>query len=215
MHGVVIKSLSTTRWPAQADAKHSLKENFVEIRSALIRLAEDEDQTTSTRSEASSLVSKMQHFKIGFLCVRWDSILQLFNATSKRLQKIEIDLATCVHLYESLLEFVRSVRNDEAFENFEEIAKLLVEDYSYRAQQQRPRKRKRYFEETDKEVVMSPRQKFKSDTLFSILDSLATELMIRKEVYCKLQIKFGFLFHITTLSEFELREAASNLQQHL
>ena len=75
--------------------------------------------------------------------------------------------------------------------------------------------RKRYFEETDKEVVMLIRQNFKSETLCSILDSLMTELMKRKEVYCKLPNKFGFLFHITILSEFELREAASNLQQHL
>ena len=45
IHGVVIKSLSTTRWSARADATHSLKENFVEIRSALIQLAEDEDQS--------------------------------------------------------------------------------------------------------------------------------------------------------------------------
>ena len=61
---------------------------------------------------------------------------------------------------------------------------------------------------------MSPRQKFKSEKLFSILDSLTTKLIQRKEAYCKLQNKFGFLFHITTLSEFELMEAASNLQQH-
>ena len=92
------------------------------------------------------------------------------------------------------------MRNDEAFENFEEMAKLLVENYSYRSEYQRQRKRKRYFEETDKEVVMSLRQKFKSETLFPILDSLTTELMKRKEVDCKLQNKFGFLFHITTLS---------------
>ena len=69
IHRVVIKSLSTTRWSARADATHSLKENFVEIRSALIQLAEDEDQTASTSSEASTLVSKMQDFEIGFLCV--------------------------------------------------------------------------------------------------------------------------------------------------
>ena len=100
----------------------------------------------------------MPDFEIGLFGVLWDFILQRFNATRKSLQKIEIDLATCVQLYESLLEFVLSVRNDEAFENFEEITKLLVEDYSYRAEHQRLRKRKRYFEETDKEV-MSPRQR--------------------------------------------------------
>ena len=68
IHGV-IKSLSTTRWSARADATHSLKENFVEILSALIQFAEDEGETASNRSEASSLVSKMQDFEIGFLCV--------------------------------------------------------------------------------------------------------------------------------------------------
>ena len=71
-----------------------------------------------------------------------------------------------------------------------------------------------YFEETTTEIVMSPRQNFKTTTFYSILDSLTTELMKRKEVYCKLQNKFGFLFQITNLSHLELREAASNLQKH-
>ena len=154
------------------------------------------------------------YFEICLLCVLWDKILERFDATSKTLQKIEIELATCVHLYESLLEFVRSLRNDETFENFEEMAKLLVEDYNYRAEHQRSRIRKRYFEETTTEIVMSPRQNFKTTTFYSILDSLTTELMKRKEVYCKLQNKFGFLFQITNLSHLELREAASNLQKH-
>ena len=68
-HGVVIKSLSITRWSAPSDATHALKENFAAVRSALIQLAEDEDQATSTRSDASSLVSKMQDFEIRLLCV--------------------------------------------------------------------------------------------------------------------------------------------------
>ena len=114
-HGVVIKSLSITRWSARSDTTHALN--------ALIQLAEDEDQATPTRSDASSLVSKMQDFEISLLCVLWDKILKRFDATSKTLQKIEIELATCVHFYESLLEFVRSLRNDKAFENFEEMTK--------------------------------------------------------------------------------------------
>ena len=154
----------------------------------------------------------MQDFEISILCVLWDSILERFDATSKTIQKIEIELATCVHLYESLLVFVRSLRNDEAFDNFEEMAKLLVEDYSYRAEHQRSRIRKRYFEEANNEILMSPSQK--TTTFYSILDSLTTELMKKKVVYYKLQSKFGFLFQITTLSDFELRKAASDLQKH-
>ncbi|XP_069941932.1 putative neural-cadherin 2 [Cherax quadricarinatus] len=52
-----------------------------------------------------------------------------------------------------LLEYVSSLRNDEAFEMFEEKVKLLVKDYSYRADHQRSRKRKRNFEEPNNEIV--------------------------------------------------------------
>ena len=112
------------------------------------------------------------------------------------------------------MEFVSSLRNDEASEMFGEKAKLLVKDYSYRAEHQRSRKRKRHFEEPDNEVVLLPRQKFKTASYFSILDSLMTELVKRKEIYQRLNDKFGFLFKITTLPDAELRKAAFNLQQH-
>ena len=191
-----------------------MKANFVEIRSTLIQLTKDNDQTTTTRGEASSLVSKMEDFETALLCVIWECILDRLNATSKSLQKVEIDLATCASLYESLLQFVSSLRNDEAFENFEEKAKLLVKDHSYCADHQRSRKRKQFFEEADTEAELPPRNNFKTATYLSILDSLATELRKRKEVYSKLQEKFGFLFSITTLSDSELREAAMNLQKH-
>lgn len=74
-----------------------------------------------------------------------------------RHQKTEIQMATCANLYAGLVEFVSSLRNDEACEMFEEKAKLLVKDYSYRADHQRSRKRKRNFEEPDNEIVLLPR----------------------------------------------------------
>ncbi|XP_068245391.1 zinc finger MYM-type protein 1-like [Palaemon carinicauda] len=215
IHGDVIKSLSTTRWSAQHDATHALKDSFAEIRSALIQIAEDEDQTATTRSEAASLASKLEDFELALLCVLWDCILERLNATNKTLQKTEIEMATCANLYAGLVEFVISLRNDEAFEMFEEKAKLLVKDYSYRADHQRSRKRKRNFEEPDNEILLLPRQKCKTATYFVILDSLITELVKRKEIYLNLNDKFGFLFKITTMPDAELREAALKLQQHL
>lgn len=122
-----------------------MKENFVEIRTALIHLAEDEDQTTTTRSEPSSLdclVSKMELIETAFLCVLCEYILERFNVTSKNLQKIEKEIVTCVSLYKSLLEFVSFVCSNQDFDNFEENAKLLVESYSYRVEYQLSRKSK-------------------------------------------------------------------------
>ncbi|XP_069945875.1 zinc finger MYM-type protein 1-like [Cherax quadricarinatus] len=57
IHGDVIKSLSTTRWSTQHDAAHALKDSFAEIRSALIQIAEDEDQGVVSEPQYSSLES--------------------------------------------------------------------------------------------------------------------------------------------------------------
>ena len=61
--------------------------------------------------------------------------------------------------------------------------------------------------------MLSPNQKFKT-SYYSILDVLTVELIKKKEVYSKLKEKFGFLFSTTTVSNVELRIAASNLQRY-
>ena len=94
-----------------------------------------------------------------------------------------------------------------------------MKDYSYWTDHQRPRKRKRNFEEPDNEIVLLPRQKFKTATYFFILDSLITELVKRKEIYQNLNDKFGFLFKITTMPDVEnrekLHESCNNIFQQM
>ena len=106
IQGAVVKSLSVTRWSARSDATRALRENYSEICSALMKIRGDENQTKATRSEASSLHSKMEQFETALLCILWDSILHRFNATSKSLQATHIELATCVSLYDSLVSFI-------------------------------------------------------------------------------------------------------------
>ena len=59
----------------------------------------------------------MQDFEISLLCVLWDKILERFDATSKTLQKIEIELATCVHLYERKRYFEETTTQTEFQDN--------------------------------------------------------------------------------------------------
>lgn len=212
--GIVPKSLSTTRWSARADATRALRHNYSGILSALQQLANDKDQTATARNDASSLATKMETLEMAVLCVVWDSILERFNSTSKTLQKVNIDLATCVSLYESLHSFISSIRTEEAYLSYEDKAKLLVEDSSYRAEHARARKRRRLFNEVDSEVQLSPRERFRTSTYLPILDSLLTELVRRTEVYSKLKHRFGFLFTLLTSSEAELRESARKFQAH-
>ncbi|CAM1328697.1 Uncharacterised protein r2_g3789 [Pycnogonum litorale] len=68
----------------------------------------------------------MEGLEMAVLCVVWDTILECFNATSKTLQKVNIDLGTCVSLYESLQYFVKSIRTEEAFYSYEERAKFMM-----------------------------------------------------------------------------------------
>jgi hypothetical protein len=151
----------------------------------------------------------MKTLEMAVLCVVWDSVLERFNATSKTLQKVNIDLATCVSLYESLHSFISSIRTEEAYTSYEDKAKLLVEDSNYRAEHARARKTK-----VDSEVQLSPRERFRTSTYLPILDSLLTELIRRTEVYLKLKHWFGFLFTLLTSSEAELRESAREFQAH-
>ena len=212
--GIVPKSLSTTRCSARADATCALRKNYSGIRSALQQLANDTDQTATTRNDANSLNTKMETLEMAVLCVVWDSILQRFNATSEKLQKVNIDLGTCVSLYESLHAFVTSIRTAEAFTSYEDKAKLMVEDSSYREEHGRARKKKRLFNEVDSEVELSPRERFRTSTFIPILDSLLMELVRRREVYSKLKHRFGFLFTLLTSSDAELRESARIFQAH-
>ena len=87
----------------------------------------------------------MESLEMAVLCVIWDSVLERFNITSKTLQELNIDLATCVSLYESLQSFISSIRTEEAFTSYEDKTKLMVEGSSYCAEHARATKKKRLF----------------------------------------------------------------------
>jgi len=135
-----------------------VRKNYSGIRSALQQLANDTEQTATTRNDANSLNTKMETLEMAVLCVVWDYVLQRFNATSEKLQKVNIDLGTCVSLYESLHAFVSSIRTAEAFTSYEDKAKLMVEDSSYREVRGPARKKKRLFNEVDSEVYIAVSQ---------------------------------------------------------
>ena len=64
----------------------------------------------------------MEQLEYAILTVIWNTILQRFTACSKALQSISIDFRTAVTLYESLLVFIQSVRD-----NFNEYEKLAID----------------------------------------------------------------------------------------
>lgn len=59
-------------------------------------------------------------------------LLDRFNATSKLLQSVDIDIGIAVELYRSLINFVESLRSDEMFKVYVEKAKcIILEEYEF------------------------------------------------------------------------------------
>lgn len=114
----------------------------------------------------------------------WDQVLHRFKATSDRLQKSDMDLATTLGLLRSLLSYVCTLR--EQFSELEESACTVSVTQHYQFVMQRARKRKRFADESanDSEVAFNnSSQKFKVETYYVIIDRLCSCLSKRIEAY--------------------------------
>lgn len=191
---LVIKSLSSTRWSAEADATRALRKGYILIRNLLYNISEDENESPTTRLEARNLHSKFSKFETALLAVIWDTILQRINMVHKTLQHSTGDLSSLLPLYESLIDFVHSVRNE--FDTYETEALTLVEKNVTYCIQRKKNISKRLDDAPQNESILSPKEYFKFMCHNVICDTLVTQLKIRMEAYKKIHERFGFLYNL-------------------
>ncbi|XP_038156371.1 zinc finger MYM-type protein 1-like [Cyprinodon tularosa] len=142
---LTLKALSNTRWSCRAESTKALWQNYSKIKAALQVISTDDTEKRDTRTEADSLVRKLDSLEMAFMAGFWDTVLSRFQATSLQLQKADMDLGTAVRLLESLRTFVLSQR--DLFDHFEQKAlNMLGGTPSYRAE--RTRKRKKFADES-------------------------------------------------------------------
>ena len=111
---------------------------------------------------------------------------------------------------ESLLKFVERQRAE--FDGFEEKGKTKCGSNSYKCAGNRQRKRKRQFDEgSGEDVVLAPREKFKVEVFFAIIDQLCMALRSRLDAYQVVARKFDFLSQLEHLSTAETKATAANL----
>ncbi|OCT99580.1 hypothetical protein XELAEV_18005362mg [Xenopus laevis] len=195
----VVKNLSTTRWSARSDACLSLRRSWKEIIEALDAIDDDVSQTPTTQNEAAGLSKNLQNF-----------IFERFNATTKRLQCVNIDIGTVVKLYDGLTTLVQDTRDE--FERFERDAKELSGLEDYDSSTARPRKIKLPFDVSPQgHIQLSPRDKFRVNTFLPILDKLSHELRRRAEAYKSLNSNFGLFENMSMLSNEDLLAQANHL----
>jgi len=87
-----VKELSTIRWSAREDACRSLNNNWDRIISALKEIKNNDKQKAQTRCEAKGILKSLSCFENNFMSIFWGDLLERFNAVSKKLQSIDINL---------------------------------------------------------------------------------------------------------------------------
>lgn len=205
-----IKSLSTTRWSARADACLALSESWAEIINALLFIEDDDNQKPICKCEARGIRIKLQRLETAFMAVFWGFLLNRLNITNKKLQSVNIDIFTVVQLYDSLIELVTDSR--DKFNEFESKAKILSEIQEYEKDTRRIKKRKiQPGESAAGEVELDGRDKMRVSTFLVVLDNLKSELKRRRDAYEKFHEKFSFLTKLTSMTSDEVELKAKNL----
>lgn len=208
-HTLKIKSLSNTRWSAEADATKALRKGYLLIRQALHDISKDNNETATTRHEARGLHSKMCKFEVALMTIIWDTILQRINSTNKCLQNTGLDISSLVPVYDSLIKFINVVR--ENLDAYETEAKELVDEMTYSIQREKTISR-RLDPKSETECHLSPKESFRIRCHNVICDALIVQLHKRMEAYSNLEQKFGFLYN-TELSIPEILMAAEKFQK--
>ncbi|XP_060845774.1 uncharacterized protein LOC132925391 [Rhopalosiphum padi] len=119
------------------------KKNWSSIKQVLEELINDDYEKPFVRSEARGLIRQMNKLETAYMTVFWSDILHTFNKTSLLLQSVDIDISTVVSLYNSLIEYVQTLRS--MFNDYEKLAKAmfdnadLIPDYEHKNRKRKKR----------------------------------------------------------------------------
>lgn len=205
--GLTIKPLSDTRWESRIDALKPLRFQIDEIYDALLDIYNDVQMDTMVRDEASGLVNQMKKFN--FLCslVIWYNVLNHINPLSKMMQAKDFVIPTAVELLKNSLTFFQSSRCDEAFSTVLTDAAELALDIDAETNftsvpRARRRKQKRQFDyEHEDETIDDPKQKFKVEMYFHLIDCAVNSLQQRFSHLQDHNKYFDFLYDIYIISK--------------
>ncbi|XP_018800336.1 PREDICTED: uncharacterized protein LOC108975947 [Bactrocera latifrons] len=112
-------------WSARADACKIFRESWTEVHKELVTIENDTQQKKTVICEARSIRLKLERFETALITVFWGCLLERINATSKKLESVEIDITFVIELYEALIHFVGETR-----ENFDDL-KIKGEKLSF------------------------------------------------------------------------------------
>ena len=127
-----------------------------------------------------------------------------FNATSKTLQRVDIDLKSSIGLLASLINFVNSLR--DSFDELELEVMSACGDSHYKESTSRGRKRTVPLEDSgSEEIVLNPREKFRTQSFVTMIDRLVVELNRRKMAYQDVSDSFKVIVDVSNLNSNDIQ----------
>ncbi|XP_069502679.1 zinc finger MYM-type protein 1-like [Ambystoma mexicanum] len=217
---LTLKPLSDTRWESRIHALNPLRYQLGDVYDALVEISNDTTQTGSSgnisRIDAQGLAKGISSFKFVVSLVVWHNILFEINVTSKQLQTKTLDVRDAIKQLEESKKFLSGCRSDEGFEKVLIDAHKLAEeleipacfepDNSVRVR----RKKKQFTYEADDEPIENPKENFKVNFFFAIIDTALQSVEERFTQMRQISSVFGFLYNIHSLKT----EAAHQIFVH-
>lgn len=155
----------------------------------------------------------MEEFQFIFMLEFWHKIFNEFEKTLKSLQNSEVTISTTSNLYSYLAQLVQTFRDN--FDNIESAAKEKLPDVDYKSATTRRRKRKKQVNDgnaIDADETLSPRDKFRIQSFYPMVDALSTNLEKRSKVYSEISEIFS-CFPVLNVSLSDIQKGIDSLKE--
>ncbi|CAM4475658.1 unnamed protein product [Caretta caretta] len=217
---LTVKPLSETRWESRIDALKPLR----------YQLGDIYDNTTLTGSsgnmsqvDAKDLAKAISSFKFLVSLVVWYDILFEINMISKQLQAKEFDISDAINQLGEIKKFLVGHRIDIDFEKTLVDAGELAEELDVLALFEPDticirKKRKQFTYEADDKPIYNPKEKFKVNFYFAVIDTTIHSVEERLTLMQQVSSVFGFLYDVYSLQNTrpkQIMEHCLNLEQAL
>ena len=178
-----------------------LKNNLGDVYEALIEISEDGNSEIKVTAE--SLGNTILDFK--FICslLVWFDILEKINIASKYLQGQSVNLSAGIEILEKTNLYLNDMRTDEKFSEYINTAETIGLELDIPSQfphqsSLRSRRRKRIYTDECPETILDPKQSFRINFYYKILDQAISSI---SEIFEQLQNHNNLFFFLHNISE--------------
>lgn len=174
---LTLKKLSDTRWASRKMATEDVIQSRPAILAAVEQIKEHNLTSPKTASEADGLLHKISTFEFKLMLCIWNAILQKTYILANYFQKESLDINTAVQLIDTCMAQLNAICTDLSFEELIETGQNMSRrcNSSTEFTEGRGRKRKRFHELAEDEMIQDPKTLFKVEFYFHILDILVQQ----------------------------------------